>query len=297
MEIQNLGQVFFTPNSQATLYYDVTLNCIKYFDGSIWQCVGNAGPGTVSITATLPIVVAPNPITNTGDISCPTCITSLPPDVDFYQTMQFTVPGPVTTTMPQRSKLRVIQSTNMTVNMTDNIGNDSTDLTLSAASGSGGSNMIPFDQCSADVSGAPGNSFWTVYQPGAGTWDFGHWEFVTGVSGDIFCSVRITNNFILAPPLIIIDVASADSTAAQHDAFQTCDAVTTSNFAFPFAGSATCAPSQNYNSTATAYDVTELSFDVQSALTLGQYLIVKIIHFAGTVPNNILMMPPKVKVQ
>lgn len=122
----------YNPNSQATLYYDVSLNCIKYFDGSIWQCVGTGPPGSVDITATLPIVVTPNPITNTGDISCPTCITSLPPDTDFYQLL-----GISGTNQPQRNRLNLIAGLGISLVNVDNAGTDSSDLTISTQAVSG----------------------------------------------------------------------------------------------------------------------------------------------------------------
>lgn len=37
----------YKPNSQATLYYDVSANCIKYFDGLVWLCTGTGGGGGV----------------------------------------------------------------------------------------------------------------------------------------------------------------------------------------------------------------------------------------------------------
>lgn len=46
----------YTPNSQATLYYDVTLNCIKFFDGVSWTCVGSSGPGGVFPKSVGPVV-------------------------------------------------------------------------------------------------------------------------------------------------------------------------------------------------------------------------------------------------
>lgn len=35
----------FIPNSQATLYYNVTANCIKFYDGTAWACTGTGAPG------------------------------------------------------------------------------------------------------------------------------------------------------------------------------------------------------------------------------------------------------------
>jgi len=50
----------------------LTLNPIT----GLLDCVSSGGGGSVSITATSPVVVTPSPTTGTGVISCPTCTTS-----------------------------------------------------------------------------------------------------------------------------------------------------------------------------------------------------------------------------
>lgn len=42
----------YKPNSQATLYYDVSANCIKYFDGLVWLCTGTGSGGVFPKTIT-----------------------------------------------------------------------------------------------------------------------------------------------------------------------------------------------------------------------------------------------------
>lgn len=63
----------------GALYWDLNAGCLKVWNGSSWGCLGGGGgSGTVtSITASSPIIVTPSPIVNTGNISCPTCLTAL----------------------------------------------------------------------------------------------------------------------------------------------------------------------------------------------------------------------------
>jgi hypothetical protein len=61
--------------SPGGVYWDLTAACLKVWSGSAWACLGG-GVGLTNITASLPIVVTPSPITGTGVISCPTCSTS-----------------------------------------------------------------------------------------------------------------------------------------------------------------------------------------------------------------------------
>lgn len=74
--------IFYAANGE----YDITLSGgglpspVTYSDVFITNVIssgGGGGSGTVtSLTATTPIIMAPTPITTTGVISCPTCITS-----------------------------------------------------------------------------------------------------------------------------------------------------------------------------------------------------------------------------
>ena len=64
---------------ENAIYYNTTSQQFKYCSAlNTWTAFGT-GAGTVtSLSATAPIVVAPNPITGVGTISCPTCSTSTP---------------------------------------------------------------------------------------------------------------------------------------------------------------------------------------------------------------------------
>jgi hypothetical protein len=158
--------------------------------------------------------------------------------------------------------------------------------------GSGGADTFPFDQCTASQTSNAGNSFWTVL--GFTNWDVGHWEDKLNTNADIFCSIRVPSS-TTSTPHILLDPGSADTASGHTASLQTCDVQTTSlNLQ---AGTLTCASAQNYSSTTTAYSVTELSFAVQSTVTAGQILVVKI-HQAsgGTNTSNIVMPPPKYKI-
>jgi hypothetical protein len=160
--------------------------------------------------------------------------------------------------------------------------------------GSGGANKTAFDQCSPGESSNAGNSFWSVV--GFTNWDAGHWEFVLNTNADIYCSIRVPSNLTATPAQIIIDLASADNVAGHTATFETCDALTTTRN--PQVGSLTCAATQNYSSTTTAYAVTELAFNVQSSPTVDQILVVQIHQASGGANSaNIFMYPPKLKVQ
>ena len=163
------------------------------------------------------------------------------------------------------------------------------------ASGSGtgsGANKTSFDQCSPGETTHPGNAAWTTTNFGGSIWDAGHWEFVAGATADIFCSIRIPSN-LNGTPHIILDFFSANTTPSNTVAFSTCDATTTAQQLN--VGSLTCAASQNYVPTATAYSMTELSFAVQSSPVVDQYLIVNIHQASGGSPT-VMMEPPKLKV-
>lgn len=296
----------------------------------------NAGSGTVtSITATSPIVVTPTPLTGVGVISCPTCGTSaatvtsfssgnLPPlfttsvanptttpalSFSLSNAAAFTVLGNNTSGSAaptyfamQGTDTKVLSSgtvsgTGLTLCTDANGG-----ATTSGCPNGGGSNKVSFDQWTpAQTGGNAGNSFWTV-QPYT-NWDSGHWEWTCGSgcphagadsSGDLYGSIRVPSN-ISGTLQIVIDLSSADTTNGHTETYQTCDAVTTSRQLQ--VGVFTCAATQNYSSTTTAFSNTELTFNVQSTAIVDEYLLVKIHHSAsGTATSNVLMQPPKLKV-
>lgn len=161
-----------------------------------------------------------------------------------------------------------------------------------AAASSGGADTLSFDQCTSSQATNTGNSFWTVVS--LTNWDFGHWEFVLNTNADIWCSIRVPSN-TTSTPHILLDPGSADTTNGHTATLKTCDVQTTSlNFQV---GSLTCASTQNYSSTTTAYSVTELSFAVQSTVTAGQILVVDIKQASGgSNTSNVVMSPPKYKI-
>jgi hypothetical protein len=160
------------------------------------------------------------------------------------------------------------------------------------AAGSG-ANKVSFDQCSPAETTNPGNVAWTTTNFGGSVWDAGHWEFVGNSNADLYCSVRVPSNLV-GTPSIILDFFSADSTAGHTITLNTCDATTASHNLN--VGSLTCAATQVYTSTATAYSVTELTFAVQSTAVVDQYLVVQIHQASGGDGVQLLMEPPKLRV-
>jgi hypothetical protein len=150
--------------------------------------------------------------------------------------------------------------------------------------GSGGGNPT-LDNCTPDQTG---NSFYNVLS--LTNYFYGHWEFVTGQSSYIMCTIFLpngpgTNNHI------ILDIAANDATAGHTANFQTCDQVINSGTIN--IGALTCAPNQAFTTTATAYNRVTLTFNVQSTISVNSILVVKIAtSTTGTQPaNNMLVYP------
>ena len=114
-----------------------------------------------------------------------------------------------------------------------------------------------------------------------------------GTNADIFCSVRIPSN-LSGTPHVLLDFFSASASVGQTIVLDTCDATTASRNLN--VGSLTCAATQNYVSTATAYANVELNFTVQSTAVIDQYLVLQIHQASGGAAIQLMMEPPKLKV-
>jgi hypothetical protein len=122
-------------------------------------------------------------------------------------------------------------------------------------------------------------------------WFNAHWEFARNTTTYINCEVFVST--AMTGSTLVIDVFSADSTAGHTANIQTCDAIMAPTGSLQV-GALTCAAQQVYTTTATAYQRTQLTFSVQSALVNNGILVVKIATSptTGTPPTSDLLIYP-----
>jgi hypothetical protein len=153
-----------------------------------------------------------------------------------------------------------------------------------SSSGSGGGNPT-LDNCTPDQTG---NSFYNVTS--LTNYFYAGWAFVPGAASYINCTVYIPTAQTGAT--IVLDIVDSDTaTGPAHTAtFQTCDAVVNSG-TINLGSALTCASSQTFTTTATAYSRATLTFNVQSTLSNGSILVIKIATAtSGTQPTGNMLV-------
>ena len=156
-------------------------------------------------------------------------------------------------------------------------------LAANGTSGGGGGNPV-LENCVPDQTG---NSFPSVVS--LTNWFNAHWEFIYATTTYINCEVYISTAQTGAT--LVVDVFSADSNAGHTANIQTCDAVITTGTVN--VGALTCAAAQTFTTAATAYQRVTLTFNVQSTLSNGCILVVKIgTAPTGTAPTSDILIYP-----
>lgn len=155
--------------------------------------------------------------------------------------------------------------------------------TGSGCGGAGGNPIL--ENCTTDQTG---NSFYNVVN--LTQYFNATWQFVFNTTTYINCTVYIPT--AKAGATLVLDIAANDATAGHTANFQTCDAVINTGTINP-AGALTCAANQTFTTTSTAYNRVTLTFNVQSTLSNGSILLVKIgTSPTGTPPTaNLLVYP------
>lgn len=155
-------------------------------------------------------------------------------------------------------------------------------LLLSTVSFAVVSSAPDLEHCTPDQTG---NSFYSVTT--LTNYNFAHWEFIHGQPSAIYCVVYIP--VAQTGATIILDLSANDSTAGHTAVFQVCDTqISTGSFDV---GALTCAPTQTYTTTGTAYQRVTLTYNVQSVLVNSGILIVKILtSTTGTQPTANMQM-------
>jgi hypothetical protein len=159
-------------------------------------------------------------------------------------------------------------------------------ITKASSGGSGGGNPS-LDNCTPDQTG---NSFYSLTTPALTNYFYASWEFIPGSASYFNCTVYIPTAQTGAT--IALDIVSSDATAGHTATFQTCDAVVNSG-TINLGSALTCASSQTFTTTTTAYNRVTLTFNVQSTLANGSILVIKIATAtSGTQPAaNMLVYP------
>lgn len=157
-------------------------------------------------------------------------------------------------------------------------------VTIGNTSNVGGGGNPILENCTPDQTG---NSFPQVLS--LTNWFYSHWEFIFNTTTYINCTIYIPTGATGAT--FVVDVASADNTAGHTANIQTCDQVI--NTGTLNIGALTCAANQVFTTTATAYNRVTLTFNVQSTLSNGSILVVKIgTSPTGTAPTSDLLIYP-----
>src|ERR1700722_2548905 len=264
-----------------------------------WSCGGSGGVGTVtSITATTPL--SGGTITASGSIGLTACATNqtwvwngsawacttvssslgtvtsvglagTANEIAVTGSSPITTSGAFTLSLP--STLTLSTTTNVPTGATLTIQSGGT---LTCASGStcpSGSGNPTLDNCTPDETG---NSFYSVnaltayFQAG--------WQFIFNTTTYINCTVYIPSAATGAT--VVVDVWSADSTSGHTATITYADGVINSGTVN--IGSLTSAAGQTFTTTSTANNRVTLTFNVQSTLSSGSILAVKI----GTSPTG-----------
>jgi hypothetical protein len=143
----------------------------------------------------------------------------------------------------------------------------------------------PLENCTPDQTG---NSFYNVTS--LTNYFYGSWQFISSTTTYINCTVFIP--VAASGATLVLDIATADDTAGHTASFETCDGVVNSG-TINVASALTCATAQTFTTTSTAYHRVKLTFAVQSTLSNGSILVVKILTSpTGTAPTaNLLVYP------
>jgi len=157
-------------------------------------------------------------------------------------------------------------------------------VSLGSSSSGGGGNPT-LDNCTPDQTG---NSFFSVAS--LTNYFLASWQFIFNTTTYINCTVYVPTAQTGAT--LVLDIATSDSTAGHTATFQTCDGLITSG-TINLASALTCAATQTFTTTSTAYNRVTLTFNVQSTLASGGILVVKIATSpTGTAPTaNLLVYP------
>jgi hypothetical protein len=162
-------------------------------------------------------------------------------------------------------------------------------LTVAA---SGSSSSPTLDNCTPDQSGFTFYSVTSLTNYFDASWVFcASTSTCTGFTGSPYINCTIYVPTAATGATIVLDIAANDGTAGHTANFQTCDGVINSGTINT--GSLTCAAAQTFTTTSTAYNRVTLTFNVQSTLSNGSILVVKILtSTTGTAPTaNMLVYP------
>jgi hypothetical protein len=153
----------------------------------------------------------------------------------------------------------------------------------SGSSGGGGNPTL--DNCTPDQSG---NSFYSVVS--LTNYFYAGWQFVFNTTTYFNCTIYVPTAQTGAT--LVLDIATSDNTAGHTASFTTCDEVVNSG-TLNVASALTCASPQTFTTSSTAYNRVSLTFNVQSTLSNGSILLVKIgVAPSGTAPTaNLLVYP------
>lgn len=171
--------------------------------------------------------------------------------------------------------------------------------TFASCPGSGGGgapSVLRLEGCSPDTSG---NVFWTAVP--LTNWRFQHWEwnFSAGFGGTdviVYCYVKIPHTLPTGTAKLVLDFAANDGVAGHTMTFKTCDNIISTGTIN--VGSLTCAATQNFTTTVTAYQIDSLVFTVQSTIAIDNELVVAIHATAeSSLTANVLLFEPHLEWQ
>lgn len=134
---------------------------------------------------------------------------------------------------------------------------------------------IPIDLRSPAVTANAGNSFWTVL--GLTAHDFGHWEFLKDVSGQIYGLISVPTNLAVTPAAkIILSLAANATTGVTRMSVSSGAIAKTAESLNP--ATLTAIAAVDITVPATAYHTKEQSYTLAAAPVADDVLLVEIDH-------------------
>lgn len=144
-------------------------------------------------------------------------------------------------------------------------------------------NQYPVDLRNPQISANPGNSFFTVAALTA--WDFGHYEFIHAVNGNVFGVVVVPSTLVTPSNARIVIQCAANATTGNTVLQVATKPVALSASINP--ASLTAEPLQIIGVPVVAYERFDVTFTLTPTVNAGDLVIVQVYHNGASVNETL----------